>query len=127
MKTAVKNIFFLLLLLFRLYFFKNVLFFFFFFVTVCFVCCVLQILIHIPSEERTYMLVKKKKGLKFYSLSLSSFVCIEKKTSREFRFFHLHIHLKSFGVCCTSSYINVKKEESKDVKPMAHLTIVTKR
>ena len=37
---------------------------------------------HQNIDERTYMLVKKKKGLKFYSLSLSllsSFVCIEKK------------------------------------------------
>jgi len=37
----------------------------------------------------------------------------------------VHTHQNSFDVDFTSSCINVR--ESKDVKPMAHLTIVTKR
>jgi hypothetical protein len=42
--------------------------------------------------------------------SLTLLLCVsKKKTSREFRFFYILIHLKSFFVCFTSSYINVKK------------------
>jgi hypothetical protein len=53
-------------------------------------------------------------------------VCIEKKRAKRILILSFNIHLKSFSVRVTPSYIDVKKKEE-DEKPMAHLTIVTKR
>ncbi len=63
--------------------------------------------IHVREEEEERLEI-------LFSLSLPFFCVYRKnKSSREFRFFHSHIHLKSFGVCFTSSYINVKKKKAK--------------
>ncbi len=101
----------------RFYFFKNVLFFFFFFTV-----CVVQIFTDIPSSisseerERTCTFDKKKKDLKFYSFSLSFCVYRKKKCRENFDSSNILIHLKSFCVCFTSSYINVKKRRRRRIK-----------
>jgi len=76
--------------LYRLYFFKNVLFFFFF--TVCFVCCILQILIHtyipssISSKESENIHVRQEEErleiLFFLSLCLCFSFCVYRKKER---------------------------------------------
>ncbi len=70
----------------------------------------------------------RRKALEIFFF-LSSIGCIEKKMLREFRFFHsLH---PSEIIRCLLHFIlySYKKEEGKgkDVKPMAPLTIVTKK
>ena len=72
-------------------------------------------LTHTSHQKRAHRCSRSKRLENFFSLSLPfSFVSIEKKEKRierEFRFFHLHIHL---SVYCTSSSIHVKERRKTD-------------
>jgi len=62
-----------------------------------------------------------------FILCFALLLCVsKKKRAKRISILSFNIQLKSFCVRVTSSYIDVKEKEE-DEKPMAHLTIVTKR
>ncbi len=120
------------------------------FFTVCFVCCILQIYTHpiidlIRRErEREHARSTKEKRETtleiLFSLSLPASFCIcmcvcRKKAERLSILPYTYIHTSEirlsvrFPLSSTSIYVRIKRKRrnSKDIKPMAHLTIVTKR
>ncbi len=132
-----------------LLFFENVLFFFFLSLFLPYALLHLTNIYTHPiidlirrERERTCAFDKRKKRddawnfiLSLPCLLLYLYVCVSKKSRETYdSSIHIHTYIWNQTKCPLCSIVNVhlcknkkKRRNSKDIKPMAHLTIVTKR